>query len=222
MVSRIAFTLLLALAATFNCAQAQDLSLVPKYGSVQKNTAQLAADEKFVASMDARYKSDRSKASADTSAYGWQLLRQGNAQDAMRRFNDAWLLNSKNGTALWGMAAIQSGTPGSVDALQLFSEAEPLVGDDVDFGVDQAKAIGIVGAKTRDKALLHDAFRRFGRLYARAPQHALNLQNWAITLFYVGDFAQAWQKIQLAEATPRAAEIDKGFVAALEAKMARP
>ena len=45
---------------------------------------------------------------------GWQLLRQGNPPDAMRRFNQAWLLNANNGGALWGMAVIQ-GQMGQLD-----------------------------------------------------------------------------------------------------------
>jgi hypothetical protein len=50
----------------------------------------------------------------------------------------------------------------------------------------------------------------------------LNLQNWAIILFYTGDYGEAWKKIKLAEGAPRAGELDKNFVAALEKKMPRP
>ena len=172
--------------------------------------------------MDAEYKGDRKKAAGEVALRGWQFLRQGTAQDAMRRFNQAWLLDAGNGTALWGMAVLQLGAPGKTDeAMGLFAEADRLVGGDIDFAVDYAKALGQVGAGSRNQAMLKDAFRRHAQLHARAPDHALNLQNWAVTLYYVGNYAEAWTKLKLAEATPRRADSDPGFIAALEAKMPR-
>jgi len=38
----------------------------------------------------------------------------------------------------------------------------------------------------------------------------------------MGNFSEAWGKIKLAEAAPRANELDRGFIAALEKKMPRP
>jgi hypothetical protein len=80
----------------------------------------------------------------------------------------------------------------------------------------------MAGAETRNEAMLRDAFARFARLHERAPDHTLNLQNWAITHFYAGNYAEAWKKVKLAEATPRRAELDRSFIAALQARMPRP
>lgn len=201
---------------------AQDINLQPKYGALPKNDAQKAADAKFLASIDEYYKGDRKKAAEDVSRRGWQFLRQGNAPDAMRRFNQAWLLDSSNANAIWGMAAYEGSVGKMDDSLKLFVEAERSIGNDIDFAVDYAKALGIAGAETKSDALLKDAFARFARLYERAPQHTLNLQNWAITLFYVGNYAEAWSKVKLAEATPRRGDIDPRFLAALQSQMPRP
>lgn len=221
-VFRFFFLFLILAASTFNIAYAQDISLLPKYGSLPKTEAQKLCDEKFIASIDEYYKGNRKKAAEEISARGWQFLRQGNAANAIRRFNQAWLLDSSDGSALWGMAAIQANTGKAADSLKLFEEAEHSIGNDIDFSVDYAKAIGVTGAQTRNDALLQDAFARFARTYEKAPQHTLNLQNWAITLFYVGNYAEAWKKIQLAEATPRHAELDSNFIATLQSKMPRP
>lgn len=215
-------TLLLAGGFVTPVAFAQDANLQPKYGNSPKNEMQQAADAAFLAGIDAFYKGDRKKAADATSSRGWQFLRQGNKPDAMRRFNQAWLIDPANGNALWGMAVIQADTEDAAAAMKLFSEAEKLIGDDLDFAVDHAKMLGVVGAQTQNDKLLQDAFTRFARLYERAPQHTLNLQNWAITLFYTGNYRDAWKQIQLAEGTPRHAEIDQGFVAALQSKMPRP
>lgn len=218
--------LLLAFVVSFGLAlqpaSAQDINLQPKYGSLPKNDAQKAADAKFVASIDDYYKGDRKKGAVDASSRGWQFLREGNRLDAMKRFNQAWLLDERNGYALWGMAAVQAGSGKIDESLKLFAEAEGFVGNDIDFAVDYAKALGTVGAQTENETLLKDAFARFARLHEKAPQHTLNLQNWAITLFYVGNYAEAWKTVKLPEATPHRAELDPRFLAALQSKMPRP
>lgn len=215
-------TLLVALSFFAANAFAQNINLLPKYGGLPKNDAQKAADEKFLASIDGYYKGDRKKAAEEASSRGWQFLRQGNAPDAMRRFNQAWLLDNSNGSAIWGMAAFEAGSGKLNESLALFAEAERIVGGDIDFAADYAKTLGIAGAQTRNESLLNDAFARFARVHEKAPQHTLNLQKWAITLFYVGNFGEAWKTVKLAEATPRHAELDPSFLAALQSKMTRP
>ncbi|RQW84452.1 MAG: hypothetical protein EHM79_13830 [Geobacter sp.] len=116
------------------------------------------------------------------------------------------------------MAAIQAGSGKLNESLRLFAEAESLVGGDIDLTADYA--LGIIGAQNRNNALLNDAFAWFARVHEMAPQNTLYLQNFAITLFYAGNYAEAWKK--LAEATPRCAEIDQNFVAELQSKMPRP
>jgi tetratricopeptide (TPR) repeat protein len=215
-------TLLLAAGSATSVTFAQDANLKPKFGEAPKSDMQKAADAKFLAGVDEYYKGDRKKAANDLSSRGWQFLRQGNKADAMRRFNQAWMIDNSSGSALWGMAAIQAEAEDIATSMKLFSEAERFVGDDVDFAVDYAKTLGLAGAETKDEVLVKQALTRFARLHERAPQHTLNLQNWAITLYYVGNYRDAWQKIQLAEGTPRRAEIDQSFVSELQRKMPRP
>ena len=214
--------LTIAVSLSASLARAQDLNLLPKYGSVPKTEVLKEADAKFIATIDEQYHGDRNKASSDLAARGWQYLAARNLEDAMRRFNQAWLLNKSNGTALWGMAAVQASLGKSDDALRLFAEAEKFVGGEINFSVDYAKAIGMIAAESGDGALLKDAYNRFERLYQRAPQNTLNLQNWAITLFGEGRYSEAWAKVKLAEATPNKAELDPRFLADLQAHMSRP
>src|SRR5438128_3202825 len=104
-------------------AFAQDINLLPKYGALPKNEEQKAADEMFLASIDAYYKGNGKKAAEDVSARGWQLLRQRNMPDAMRRFNQAWLIDNENGNALWGMATLQALAGKIPESLKLFADA---------------------------------------------------------------------------------------------------
>ena len=122
----------------------------------------------------------------------------------------------------WGMGVIEADRGHTAESLKLFAEADRFIGTDIDFAADYAKALGFAGAETKNAALLKEAFSRFARVHDKAPQHTLNLQKWAITYFYVGNYAEAWKKIQLAEATPRRAELDQKFIADLRAKLPRP
>lgn len=221
-ISRSVITLLIVVASAFNVACAHDISLLPKYGSMPKDWAQQESDNKLLAAVDEHYNGNRKKASEEISARGWQFLRQDDINDAMRCFNKAWLIDSSNGIALWGMAAIQANSGKTAEALKLYAEAECLIDCNIDFSIDHAKAIGIAAVATGDKILLEDAFNRFARVYKRSPQNVLNLQNWAITLYSVGKFAEAWKKVQLAEATARSADLDQNFIVALQNKMPRP
>lgn len=203
-------------------ASADDRNLLPKYGSLPKADWQIEADKAFLAATDQEYHGDRIKASMDTALRGWQYLQQGDKETAMYRFNQAWLLNPNNGVALWGMAAIEASTGSFEESIKLFAEAEKYMGSDLNFSIDYAKAIGKMAVQTKDDARLKDAFDRFEAIYGKAPQNVLNLQNWAITLAGVGHYAEAWQKVKLAEAAPGKRILDKDFVAALGKKMPRP
>jgi tetratricopeptide (TPR) repeat protein len=205
-----------------NPAFADDSNLLPKYGGLPKTDWQKAANASFIAAMDEDYHGDRTKASMDMAMRGWQYLAAGDLDDAMRRFNQAWLLNKKDGTALWGMAAIESSAGKYDESLKLFAEAEKFVGSEINFSVDYAKAVGKAGAAKKDDALLKDAFDRFERIYKKAPQNTLNLQNWAMTLFSIERYSEAWAKVKLAEATPNKDNLDPRFLAALQSRMPRP
>jgi tetratricopeptide (TPR) repeat protein len=218
----LALLLSVALVPQVVFAQDIDINLQPKYGSLPKNDALKKADANFLAAIDKQYKGDRKKAAEDFALRGWQFLHEGNYLDAMRRFNQAWLLDSSNGHALWGMAAFET-MIGEFDAsLKLFAEAERSILDDINFSVDYAKSMGLAGAQTKNEALLKDAFARFARIYENTPQNTLNLENWGTTLFLVGDYAEAWKKVKLVEAIPGHADLDPRFLKALQSKMPRP
>jgi Tfp pilus assembly protein PilF len=202
--------------------RAQEANLVPKYGLLPKPKWQKQVDDTFLSAMDDEYHGDRTKASAAMSTRGWQYLQGGDDDTAMERFNQAWLLDSTNGVALWGMAAVEANVGKFDVSLKLFAEAEESESDLLNFSVDYAKSIGMAGVARKDEALLRNAYGRFERIYQKAPDDTDNLVNWAKTLFGVGDYAQAWAKVKLAEATPDKAILAPTFVAASQAKMPRP
>jgi tetratricopeptide (TPR) repeat protein len=203
-------------------AIAQNINLLPKFGGGAKTENQKKLDDEFLKGIDAEYKGDKDKASREIAAGGWEFLQRGNLDAAMVRFNQSWLVNSKNGNSFWGMAIVLASAGKLEDSLKIMNEAEVLMAGDSIFAVDQAKIIGLAGAQLGKPALTADAMSRFEKIFAKDPKNAINLQNWAITLFYGEKHADAWAKIKLAEATGKKDDIDPNFIEALSGKMPRP
>ncbi|WP_051243224.1 tetratricopeptide repeat protein [Azohydromonas australica] len=201
---------------------AQGINPLPKYGTLPKSEAERAADAKLLEAVDRQYEGNRKKASEDAAAWGWRAFRRKQYEEAMRRFNQAWLLDPSNAQALWGMGSVQGTAGRHREALQLFDEAAPALEQDIDFSVDHARTQAMAAVRERDAAALQRALERFAAIHARAPQHTLNLQNWAMALFAKGDLAGAWEKVQWAEATPGRAALDQRFISDLQFAMPRP
>jgi tetratricopeptide (TPR) repeat protein len=208
--------------SSVNVALAQNINLLPKYGNEEKTPEQKAIDAQFLKGLDDSYKGDRKKASIEIAQGGWQFVAQGNLDNAMVRFNQAWLADNKNGLSIWGMGVVLATSGQFERCLPYFAEADGLIGTDIGFAVDYAKVLGIAGAELKNAAHTNNALARFAKIYGQQPNNTSNLQNWSITLFYNDKFKDAWDKLKLAEATPDKADIDPNFVAALQAKMPRP
>ncbi len=105
-----------------------EVNLLPKYGNWPKCQALINADKSFIAFIEIEHSGDRKKASVALASRGWQYFSQGNLDDAIRRFNQAWLLDGRNGVALWGMGAVESNRAKHSEAVALFTEAAQFVG----------------------------------------------------------------------------------------------
>ena len=163
------------------------------------------------------------KGVADKTAMGaWAALRAGRMEDARYRFNQALLLDSSNGLAHWGLGIIHAQREELEESRISFEKAEPMLSGDVNFNVDFARTLGYAGIAARNEKMVIGAFERFEKVYRMAPQHRVNLENWAVILFNTGNYAEAWRKIELAEKTPSGKDINQKFVNVLQSKMARP
>jgi tetratricopeptide (TPR) repeat protein len=203
-------------------AWAQTGNLVPKYGRQVGTSGHVLTERDLLARMDTPVQGEVNTAADMLADRGWQAWRRGDVDTAMRRFNQAWLLLPNHGGALWGMAVIEMGRKNTDSGWSLFQEAAPMLMHDVDFVSDYARTQSMMGVLKADAAMLAQADSLFAKVLARAPEHTLNLQNWAIALFYREEYAGAWAKLMLAEETPRAKALDPQFIADLSAKMPRP
>ena len=96
---------------------------LPMYGGFEKTAWQQEADEKFLARMRRQYDGDLELAAERFAQMGWNFYYQGDRPKAIRRFNQAWLLNADNQHALWGFAVISRDRGKFRDALRYYEVA---------------------------------------------------------------------------------------------------
>lgn len=78
---------------------------LPMYGKRKKTDRQKRADDKYVKDMTNHYGS-RETAADVAAKLGWNVFYKGDKTLAIKRFNQAWLLDHLNQYALWGFAVI--------------------------------------------------------------------------------------------------------------------
>ncbi|WP_131539679.1 tetratricopeptide repeat protein [Pedobacter nototheniae] len=87
------------------CSSAQDckegINLLPMYGNIAKCEQQLKTDKEFFAVADSKFK-DRKTASSSYTQLGWDYFYKNDLETSMKRFNQAWLLDSLNADVYWG------------------------------------------------------------------------------------------------------------------------
>ena len=84
----------------------------PRYGGLTKTAAHLRADEQFLAQALHRYGTPQAAMQAHV-AFGWHYLATNHAPTAIKRFNQAWLLDSTAADVYFGFSAYlrQQGQP---------------------------------------------------------------------------------------------------------------
>lgn len=149
-------------------------------------------------------------------------MMQGNLDDAIRRFNQAWLLDRNNGVAIWGMGAVESNKARHREAVALLTEAATSIGRNYRFQLDCARAIGMAGTESKDPKLIELALVKFETIYSEHPTGAISLQNWAMTLYALERYPEAWEKIRIAQTTPEAGLLSQAFIQDLTRKVGTP
>ncbi len=91
----------------WNAMASRDISLQPEYGNKEKTDAQIGYDEKFKKDILEQYNGDKRAASKKMIDLGFDYLyKKGDLVTAMRRFNQAYLLDPGNADSYYGFGTI--------------------------------------------------------------------------------------------------------------------
>jgi tetratricopeptide (TPR) repeat protein len=204
--------------------------LAPMYGNVDRtrDPALAAADKVFVAVMVARYGSRREGSRAIASD-GWRLLRGNDAANAMRLFNEAWIVDPDHYDVYWGFGAILLAQGKVEEAIVMLERANGL--PEVP-GPNRAPLLSDLAHLYALKAyrLAPDApdraeyFARANAMFATAtttdPANPQAWIQWVLGLVYEARYADAWETVAAARA--RGHVVPEPVLAALRARHPEP
>jgi tetratricopeptide (TPR) repeat protein len=190
-------------------AQKIDADKLPMYGQpgVERPENLKKADETFVRDATLKF-GTRAAASRAMAAQGWAAMRNRNLDLAIERFNQSWLLNSKNYQAFWGFGAVLSERGKVAEAIEQLGTARELIDDSAqitallsDVGaVNSEYAAHLPAGKQLERA--HHfvvANQAFAESLDRDPNYAASWREWAISLYQQQRYSEALVKAQRAK-----------------------
>uniref|UniRef100_UPI00404B784F tetratricopeptide repeat protein n=1 Tax=Flavobacterium sp. TaxID=239 RepID=UPI00404B784F len=93
----------------FSCKSQEDCpegtNLLPMYGDVQKCEQQIAFDNELIAESEKLF-GNRKNAAEKYVSKGWECFYKNDYETSMKRFNQAWLLDSSNPAIYWGFGIL--------------------------------------------------------------------------------------------------------------------
>jgi tetratricopeptide (TPR) repeat protein len=191
----------------------------PMFGYNPRHTPN-RCDVQFIEDVTRNGKS-RSQASLEVANIGWRALRAKDLDTAIKRFNQAWLLDRDNAPALWGFGVWEAMNERHGKAEDFLRQALAIETRDPGLYVDLGRTIMINGAQGNDGAKLREA----RTLFASAKQLNQNflqayVQEAALDVVE-GKYADAWQEVVAGERID-AHGVDPDLLAELETRMPRP
>ena len=210
---RFLFLFLLAVALTLfrvsgATAQSDPSDKLPMYGQpgIARPESLKKIDEDLIRDATFRF-GNRQAASRALAEQGWASVRKGTLDTAMRRFNEAWLLNPKNYQAFWGFGAVLSEQGKLAEAIEQLETARELVDDPrqrvallSDLGsVHSSYGARLPADKQLDRARhFVIANSRFTESLEMDPNYGRSWREWAFSLYEQERYSEAWVKAKRA------------------------
>jgi tetratricopeptide (TPR) repeat protein len=200
---------------------------VPMYGGMSRAAVPelRAGDDKFIADASRQF-GGRDKAAAAWIDQGFALYRQDKLGLAMRRFNQAWLLDPKNPGAFHGFSAVLYDRGDNCGAMEMAERALQLELNTADFLADAALLLSLCAIDPkrpagRDRMSL---IKRSDDLFDKASSAKVNsayvYDKWWQALYWRGNYRGAWEKVARMRAAGGVPH--ESYLRELRTKMAEP
>lgn len=145
----------LFLATSLASASATEL---PLWAELTKTPKMYAADKAFVEEVGRIHNGDLKKGATYSVRQGWDAFGKSNYDIAIRRFNQAWLLDPENGEIYWGFALVSFlRSEPLTETERWFTEAERFIKNDAGLLTDHGRVLDERGEPTRAKPYFENA-----------------------------------------------------------------
>jgi len=187
------------------------------------------ADENFIAQASALYGGDRSAASDAWIAEGDKHMKDRNLDYAMRRYNQAWLLNPDSFRPYWGFARVATAQHKFDEAFTYFQKAMELINDKYqeaalvcDFGIAYHNKANGIKDDPQEQGRNYDlANQKFKESIEIDPSYPNSWEAWAFSLYHQGKYSEAWVKTKKAKSLDPNI-VSEHFLNMLQEKMPEP
>ena len=201
---------------------------VPIYGGMDRSAFPdlKAADEKLI-SDTTQYYGSREAASLEFSRNGRAYYDHGDLTNAMRRFNQAWLLNPKNPEAFAGFGKVLHNQEKYCESMRMMDQALNL-NPPTSQGIypDAARIITLcaVKDKTLSSETKNELLKRSEEIYKKAEGIESNklffYSSWAAAYYWRGQYEQSWSMV--AKVREAGGTVNEQLLRLLREKMPEP
>lgn len=201
---------------------------VPIYGGMDRSAFPdlKAADEKLISDTTQHY-GTREAASLEFSRNGRAYYDRGDLANAIRRFNQAWLLNPKNPEAFAGFGKVLHNQEKYCESMKMMDQSLNL-NPPTSQGIypDAARIITLcaVKDKTLSPEIKSELIKRSEQIYKNAEGIELNklffYSSWAAAYYWRGQYEQSWSMV--AKVREAGGTVNEQFLRLLREKMPEP
>ena len=149
----------------------EGINLLPMYGKAQKCPEQTQADNEFLAASEKQF-SNRDLASQHYVTEGWKLFEQRQLDSAIKRFNQAWLLDSTNAKVYWGFASVLGVKRQFRASVPLFKKCLVMNPREANAWEGLSTSYGQIFFQTKDITFLHKSIDALKSCVNLTPQNA--------------------------------------------------
>ena len=200
---------------------------VPMYGGLDRSAvpALKEGDQRFITEASTQFGS-REKASEAWVSRGFTLHQRDELADAMRRFNQAWLLDPKNPNVFHGFSAVLYDKGDNCGAMLMSERAIALGLASPDFLADAALLLSLCSIDQKRPSDLDksDLLRRSDELFntasGKAAKDAYVFDKWWQALYWRGEYREAWSKVFAMRSAGR--QPQEAFLRELRKKLPEP
>jgi tetratricopeptide (TPR) repeat protein len=208
--SRVKYSLLILLVLVPACCATipieQRIDYIPMYGQPEIKRPEFAKemDEDFIEEASSGFGGNRYKASHAWATVAGDYLKKGNHYYAMRRYNQAWLLDPKNYRVHWGFGQIMLERTKYDEAIRHFEKAKELINDSyqepallTDTGIASSfRANSFSNNQTNERnKYFNIANQHFKKAFLMDKTFLGVWRRWASSLFREGNYSESWEKV---------------------------
>lgn len=203
---------------------------IPMYGQpeIPRPDFMKRGDESFIREAIKPFNGSRELASKAWAMEADRLFRGGDLDFAMRRYNQAWLLDETNYLPYWGFGQVMMVIEKRDEAIKFYEKAKLLIDDDfqkpalyTDLGLAYSFKARSITSPEHDRQnyfkLANEYFQRSAELDRSYP---VVWEAWANSLYHEHNYKEAWEKIKRARETGQ--KINQTFLNRLSAALPEP